>query len=489
MNSGQVRLLLAALLVSAGVCVTAPGRAQEKAPSSKPANVPTDSSARGSPATAGLAYFTPGFTTTLVAVEEVQKELRLSPEQKAKVNELYEKLKAGVSLPSQKDLQRLSVEERGRRIAESMQQRTELAQQLREQVYSVLDEAQGRRLKELILQRRGPSVLLDERVCSQLEVTPEQKEKMRVALTNDRGRVLTTFNSPAGDMPTLTPQERAKRVDDTRKVTEAKMLEALTAQQREMFEKLRGVKFDFPASMTITNDWPSSSGGSSFAVPFSPFPALGSPFNLIASEAVQKELQLSDDQKKNSTELAGKLRTGVSFPRREELQKFTPDEQRKKYDESVQKRNELEKQLQKQLYGLLNETQARRLKGLSVQRRGLTALLDDEIGSELALTAKQKATIKAALAIPSNRSSSLPDERSTSPQSLSSAEREKQVSDWRTKSDEQKKATEAKAMNVLTAEQKAKLEKLKGGPFDFSRRSDRGGSRPSSGKSRGGAKP
>lgn len=237
MNLGQVRMLLAALLVVEGVCVSAPGRAQERTRSSKNANAPAEGSVPGSSATAGLAYFTPGFTATLVAVEEVQRELRLSAEQKAKVNELYEKLKAGVSLPSQKDLQSLSVEERGRRIAESMRKRTELAQQLREQVYSVLDEAQGRRLKELILQRRGPSVLLDERVCSQLEVTPEQKEKMRVALTNDRSRVMTAFNPLAGDKSIPTDQERAKRVDDTRKVTETKMLEALTAEQRE--KKLR----------------------------------------------------------------------------------------------------------------------------------------------------------------------------------------------------------------------------------------------------------
>jgi hypothetical protein len=489
MNSGQVRLLLAALMAFASVCVTAPGRAQEKTPSSKRPSFPADGSARESSATAGLAYFTPGFTTTLVAVEEVQKELRLSAEQKAKVNELYEKLKAGVSLPSQKDLQSLSVEERGRRIAESMPKRTELAQQLREQVYGVLDETQGRRLKELILQRRGPSVLLDERVCSQLEVTPEQKEKMRVALTKDRSRVLATFNSPPGDMPTLTSQERAKRVDDTRKVTETKMLEALTAEQREKFEELRGVKFEFPASMTITNDWPSPSGGSSFAFPFSPFPALGSPFNLIASEAVQKELQLSEDQKRKSAELAGKLRTGVSFPRREEQQKLGPDEQRKKYDESVQKRNALEKQLQKQLYGLLTETQTRRLKGLSVQRRGLAALLDDEIGLELSLTARQKETIKAAFPTASGRSSRIPDERTPSPKSLSPAEREKQLSDLRMKSEEQRKAAEVKAMSALTAEQKTKLEKLKGATFDFSRRFGGGGSKPLSGKSSGGAKP
>ena len=210
---------------------------------------------------------------------------------------------------------------------------------------------------------------------------------------------------------------------------------------------------------------------------------------MISSDAVQRELQLSDDQKRKATELAGKLRTSVRFPRRDEQQKLTAEEQRKESDEAVQKRNELEKQLQKQLYGLLSETQARRLKGLSVQRRGLTALLDDEIGPEISLTAKQKETIKAAFPSPSGRTASTPDDRTPSEKTISSAEREKQFSDWRTKSEEQRKAAETKAMNALTVEQKAKLEKLKGEPFDFSRRTGRTGTKSPSGKSSSGAKP
>lgn len=197
------------------------------------------------------------------------------------------------------------------------------------------------------------------------------------------------------------------------------------------------------------------------------FTSQGTPLSMVRREEVRKELKLSDEQNKQAVVLAGRLWTGVTFPKREELRKLSRDEQRKKFAEAMQKRNELEKQLQAQLFDLLNESQAKRLKELGVQRRGLLALLDDELAEQLGLDAEQKRKIREAFKSQHSRFVGALEAGKADTKNLTAQERKKQFQELVAKAEEARQAVEKEILDTLTAEQKARFEKLKGARFEF----------------------
>jgi Spy/CpxP family protein refolding chaperone len=177
---------------------------------------------------------------------------------------------------------------------------------------------------------------------------------------------------------------------------------------------------------------------------------------LLRSEKVQKELELVDDQKAKLKEIADNFTTKVreAMPRRQEGQELTREQQEARFAEMRKKMEALAEENRKAIEGVLLPHQIQRLKQLSVQLLGNRALDDKEVQDALGLTADQKEKIKQVR-----------EEQAKKGRELFTGEGSREG--MREKFESLRKETEQKLMDVLTAEQKEKFEKLKGAKFEF----------------------
>jgi len=175
--------------------------------------------------------------------------------------------------------------------------------------------------------------------------------------------------------------------------------------------------------------------------------------SLLRLPNVPEELKLSDDQQAKIKEAIEKAQAAMNelFAG---LRDLPPDQQQAKM-EVGSKILEAHIEETKTLESILQPNQLERLKGLSLQKFGMRAISDEEIQRDLKLSADQVVKVKAADEEMTKESEKLRieggDPKTVFPaiQQLR-AEHEKQVT------------------AVLTADQKASLEKMKGAKFDFS---------------------
>jgi Spy/CpxP family protein refolding chaperone len=143
----------------------------------------------------------------LLQNEQVQKELQLTEEQKQK-------------------LQGLGREMRDNRGA------------MQAKVAEILQPSQVERLKQIRLQVGGPMAVLQPDVAKDIELTDEQRGKIKAIMEQGRAKAF-------GD---LSPEQRREKMQQVRKEHAAKVLEVLTPQQREKLDTLKGPKFDLDMS-------------------------------------------------------------------------------------------------------------------------------------------------------------------------------------------------------------------------------------------------
>jgi len=178
--------------------------------------------------------------------------------------------------------------------------------------------------------------------------------------------------------------------------------------------------------------------------------------SLLRQEAVQADLGLSADLK---TKIAAELPErapggggGGGNPR------DMTDEQRQKWMEERRARNAED---DKKIAGLLDAKQLARLKQIRVQALGAGALMDETLAKELSITEDQVAKFQSAM-----------------------QEMRQGGAGGGGNPGEMRAKMTAKAMEILSADQKAKLEALKGPAFDVSKlqmRGPGGGGRPGAG--------
>jgi hypothetical protein len=179
----------------------------------------------------------------LVAMPEVQKELKLSEGDAARlvaaINELRPRRGQGGGFG---DFQNLSEEERQKRMEEFRKQMEENAKKIEDKIKSSLTEEQWKRLNELRLQREGVLALERPDVAEKLNLTQEQKDKIKELMADlrpqfgpGRGR-----RGEGGGPPNF-EEMRARREKAT-----ADILAVLTPAQKSTWETLQGAKFEFP---------------------------------------------------------------------------------------------------------------------------------------------------------------------------------------------------------------------------------------------------
>jgi len=178
----------------------------------------------------------------LLRLEQVQKEMKLSEEQTAKVNEFVEKLQA--ELREQYAALR-EIEDR----AEQQTKMTELSDQsddkVREQLREMaLERDQVMRLYQIRMQVR-PAVesLSNQYVARRLELTEEQQKKVAEIGKETQAQLSELFAA----MREASDEQRSEAFQKLRQLRSAadeKALALLTAEQKEAFENMKGEKIE-----------------------------------------------------------------------------------------------------------------------------------------------------------------------------------------------------------------------------------------------------
>lgn len=180
----------------------------------------------------------------LLRMEQVQKEMKLTEEQKTKVMEVVEKLGAEM----RKQMEALgSIEDRGQRRTKMNELADQADAKLREQLRGVVEREQLMRLYQIRMQVR-PAVesLANQYVARRLEITEEQKAKLAEIAKDLEAKQGELY----GGMRDATDEQRSQAFQKMRTIrTEAdeKALAVLTDAQKKSFEEMKGAKFELPA--------------------------------------------------------------------------------------------------------------------------------------------------------------------------------------------------------------------------------------------------
>ena len=179
---------------------------------------------------------------------------------------------------------------------------------------------------------------------------------------------------------------------------------------------------------------------------------------LLGSEQVQKELELVDDQKAQLTKMQEEMRAQFTAAFAG-VQDLSEEERRKRFEEMRAKGEETMKQLRAKVEEILLPQQMDRLRQINLQVQGTRALNEPEVAEALGITEEQKtqlATIRDELRKQA-------EERRAARQ----ANQGNQGQDNQADRDARRKAAQDRIMAVLTDEQKAKFEELKGEKFEL----------------------
>jgi hypothetical protein len=169
-----------------------------------------------------------------------------------------------------------------------------------------------------------------------------------------------------------------------------------------------------------------------------------------------KEIEVVDDQK---AEIDKILESARGERPQGNLRELSQEEREKAFAEARQAAEKRSAEARKKLNDVLLPHQLKRLKEISLQTRGTRALTDAELAAELKLSEQQKTQIAAAV---QENAENLGQQMR---EAFQGGDREQA----RAKIEQLRKAGDEKVLALLSAEQKAQYEQLKGEPFDMPR--------------------
>jgi Spy/CpxP family protein refolding chaperone len=184
--------------------------------------------------------FGPPTGVALLRSEDVQKDLKLSDEQKEKVKTYLakqgEEMRSAFGGGGRPDQEKVA------ELRKKMQEENAKFQK------DALTEEQNKRLKQIGYQVGGIAVFSTEDVAKELKITDEQKEKFKnIAdqLRKDRQEVTGGGGGGGGGgrRPMISPDQQ-KKIDALVKEATEKAHDVLTADQKKTWESMIGAKFE-----------------------------------------------------------------------------------------------------------------------------------------------------------------------------------------------------------------------------------------------------
>jgi hypothetical protein len=191
----------------------------------------------------GGGQFGGGGGLQLLRIAEVQKELKMTPEQVGKIDAKQQEVRQAMQELRQGggNQQQLSEEDRAKRTAKMQEIQTKA-------VKDILDEKQVKRFNELQLQQQGPLALARKDIADELKLTDEQKQKIvkiQTDMNEERRAAMQGVN-----FQEMSEEERAKmmtKMQDMQKAAGDKVVAVLTDEQKKKWKEMTGEPFKFPA--------------------------------------------------------------------------------------------------------------------------------------------------------------------------------------------------------------------------------------------------
>ena len=174
----------------------------------------------------GFFGFMRGNPLMLLNQESVQKELKLTDEQKTKINELRQSAREKMQEIFQADQ------------AERQQKMQALNQENRKALETILNAEQGKRILEIVYQQRGAMAFADPEVAKALNLNEEQQGKVKTTTEEMAAAMRELFTQ--GQAP---DEEARKKMDELRKSTGEKLVALLTPEQKTKWTALQGEPF------------------------------------------------------------------------------------------------------------------------------------------------------------------------------------------------------------------------------------------------------
>ncbi len=251
---------------------------------------------------------------------------------------------------------------------------------------------------------------------------------------------------------------------------EEALLAVLTDEQRQRLDRIKREPFDLKSAGLAPRksalDLARSvgqAGKSAVAHPnnarsgrgATPIPG-GEKLQLLMNAAVQKDLELANDQKADVKTIADSARgrTDELARRLQGYLQLSPQERSKRSAEVRAKHDTIALDVRKNVHDVLLSHQKQRLIGLFVQLRGIDSLIDAEVAEEVGLSPRQREEL-SKVRVEAGRKVLQTAQASQAGQTA--------LPQWKTLRSE----VEEKLLAVLTSEQRAKFDELKGEPFDF----------------------
>ncbi len=372
----------------------------------------------------------------LLMLVEVQVDLVFSDRQKEEFRRIdQEQAVEFRKLPRVFDLNDLDEEARKQRG----QDLRKLQEKRWESSVAVLNDAQRTRLAQILLHQINEGALEIPAVMDGLKLTDEQKGKIEAVKA---AFVLTGTKS---ESPKTSSREEMRRYfDEARRRFDqrnAEYFSVLTPEQSATFAAMKGKPLAQP-------ERPAPKPGEPI-----PLPPMRLELTLMTQEEVQKELNFTAEQKQKVAALQQENRGAFRAVRpnpgvpRANLPDTDLLNRAQKYTEGLR--------------GVLDEKQVQRLTELTIQRRGPTALQEQQIAEKLKLTAEQKTQLRR-IDFDFNGPGRM-EERIQATKDGNQAKVNQMMAEDRRRNAKR----DADYLNVLTDEQKAAFDALQGPKFTF----------------------
>ena len=203
-----------------------------------------------------------GGISGLLRMEEVQKEISVTDEQKAELTKISEAGRGagGAAGFDREAFQKLTEDERNKRLEEMRKEGEERTKKADEAIKAMLKPEQWTRLSELRAQREGVRALSREEVQQELALTEEQIAKVKT-LTDAQNAGGFGGGRNFQDMSEEEMRKAREEMTAKREAFDKDMAAVLTEEQKATWTKMQGAKFEFPQRGGPGGGGPGGAGG------------------------------------------------------------------------------------------------------------------------------------------------------------------------------------------------------------------------------------
>jgi hypothetical protein len=170
----------------------------------------------------------------LLDQKSVQEELKITPEQVAKLDKIKDDRFAGLSFTATMHMSEYQKEKKADQL--------DLAAE--KSLPWILSAEQLKRLKQIYYQERGKRPWSDKEIAEELKLTREQMDQIK-ALQKDQAKEMGELRkeTTGANLDAAQQQEARRKTGELPRTQEAQLMGALTRQQQDKWKEMRGEPF------------------------------------------------------------------------------------------------------------------------------------------------------------------------------------------------------------------------------------------------------